>query len=68
MAIYTNFICEHGTPGNHCPLMPLNFDSLEETWGDMVAFAQSHGWKFEGGPKQAEMKCWCPKHADEASR
>lgn len=69
MGIYTNFVCElalrqpDGTPGECKSLAPLNFDLYEETWGSMVEFARSEGWTIVGGPKQSEMKCWCPAHS-----
>lgn len=74
MPVYMNFVCEkapnHGDPVQHPPtecdrLAPLNFDTLEETWGSMLDFIRSHGWTIEGGPAQTTIKCLCPKHKDE---
>jgi len=58
MGIYTNFVCENSKEKG-CNLMPLNFDHEKETWEEMLAFAKSQGWTFEGAPKQSSMKCWC---------
>jgi len=68
MGIYTNFVCERASRDvpeeERCKsLMPLNFDTYEETWGSMLDFAKAQGWKIEGGPEQTTIKCWCPVHA-----
>lgn len=72
MPIYTKLICDKHTPGNPCldsegnpSGAELNFETLEETWADMIGAAVSAKWEAVGGPGQESMKFYCPKHAFE---
>lgn len=63
MPVYINFICDHESqlPDKGCLLQPISFDSLEETWQDMLIAIQQAGWKLEMNDAKV-VKCYCPDH------
>jgi hypothetical protein len=74
MVIHSNLVCAGHTPESPCKVIDekpvpagfsVAFDTLEETWGDMLAFVRANGWKVEGGPDQRSVKCYCPDHSKE---
>lgn len=60
MSIRVNVTCDHG---GRCPeTTTVEFDSLAETFGDIVASLRGAGWHVEATGVARETRCICPYH------
>lgn len=46
----------------------IGFDRPEETWGELVAFLVSLGWRVHLGPDARARVVLCPRHAEDDAK
>lgn len=65
MPIFLTAACENalGSSSACNNRIPVRFESHSETWGDVLEFLASAGWKIEGGPEQESIRVICPECA-----
>lgn len=56
--VYINFVCNH-EGCKQC--QSANFDTVKETWGDMLAAIQDAGWKLDLEDAKV-INAICPDH------
>ena len=64
MSIHVNVTCDHA---GRCPeATTVEFDSLTETFGDIVTSLRNAGWHVETMGVSRETRCVCPYHGPNA--
>lgn len=64
MPFHITFICDDLHDGNvSAGLISPEFDSITETFGDMVAAVEALGWQVDLDASARATRCLCPDHA-----
>lgn len=63
MPLYMNFVCDVCPKHSRDSLQPVFFDHPDETYGSLLDFMRSNGWKVETGDDHRVTHVECPKHS-----